>query len=184
MAIVDSLVEVGAKVHLVLGPVSGIDVPGPVSLTRVVTASEMFLECQRLYPEMDGAIMAAAVSDFTPKTKEGQKRKRKDKSITLELEPTKDIAASLGQMKKGHQWLVGFALETTDELQNAKHKLSRKNLDMIVLNSLKDEGAGFGFDTNKVSLIFKNEQIKSFPLKPKSEVARDIVEAVAVLSTQ
>jgi phosphopantothenoylcysteine decarboxylase/phosphopantothenate--cysteine ligase len=115
------------------------------------------------------------VADFTPDTVADQKIKRKGDDMVLRLRPTKDIAAALGGMKRDDQVLVGFALETTDEQANATHKLEKKNLDFIVLNSLRDEGAGFRTDTNKVTIIRRDGSEQAFPLKTKAEVARDIV---------
>jgi len=123
---------------------------------------------------VDIAILSAAVADFKPKSIAGQKIKKDNAALHIELEPTKDILASLGKIKK-NQLLVGFALETENEIENAKKKLKKKNLDFIVLNSLNDQGAGFGSDTNKVTIIDKDSNLKSFGIKPKNEVASDIL---------
>jgi phosphopantothenoylcysteine decarboxylase/phosphopantothenate--cysteine ligase len=125
--------------------------------------------------------MCAAVADFTPVSPEKQKTKRGKNNWNLELTPTKDIAATLGTIKRENQLLVGFALETNDELENAQHKLQKKNLDFIVLNSLNDTGAGFRGDTNKITIIDKNNNQQIFELKRKKEVAADIVEKIVSL---
>jgi len=122
---------------------------------------------------MDIAIFSAAVSDFRPKVVSSQKIKKKQDNLVIELEPTKDILASVGKLKK-ELYLVGFALETENELENAKDKIKKKNLDLIVLNSLRDKGAGFGSDTNKITLIDKKDKVQEFKLKSKQEVATDI----------
>ena len=126
---------------------------------------------------MDIAILAAAVADYKPLTTASQKIKKTETKLTIELTQTKDILASLGK-QKNKQFLVGFALETNNELANAKSKLKKKNLDLIILNSLRDEGAGFEKDTNKVSLIDKKENVLEFSLKPKAEVAQDIFNEI------
>lgn len=167
----------GAQVELVCGPVSAsMQTTYPnIHRTNVESAQEMYEVCKKLYPSMDSAILCAAVADFTPETTAEQKIKRTDESMVIRLKPNPDIAASLGQMKKKGQILVGFALETNDEESNAQAKLKKKNFDFIVLNSLKDEGAGFRTDTNKVTIITSDTK-KGYPLKSKEEVARDIVD--------
>lgn len=183
IALVDSLAARGAEVHLVAGPITV--QPGSASGIKqynVTSAEEMYLKSVELFPEMDGAILSAAVSDFTPVKLTDKKIKSKEEDLFIQLKPTKDIAAKLGQLKSGKQWLVGFALETHDEVQNARGKLKKKNLDLIVLNSLKDPGAGFGVDTNKISIIDTQGKIESFDLKSKAEVADDIVDAIINLS--
>ena len=135
----------------------------------------MWDAASRLFPAMDAAILCAAVADFTPVTVADQKIKREGDDLVLRLKPTQDIAQGLGEMKREGQVLVGFALETHDELANAQKKLKKKHLDFIVLNSLQDEGAGFQYDTNKITIVTPTEQI-AYPLKPKTEVAKDIVE--------
>ena len=129
------------------------------------------------FKSVDVAIAAAAVADYRPKEVATQKIKKEESTLSLELEKTKDVLASLGQIKE-QQFLVGFALETNNEIENAKSKLKRKNLDLIVLNSLQDKGAGFKSDTNKVTLIDKNETINTFELKSKTEVAKDILNTI------
>jgi phosphopantothenoylcysteine decarboxylase/phosphopantothenate--cysteine ligase len=138
----------------------------------------MYEKCLSLFPEMDGAVMAAAVSDFTPAEPMDQKTKRGEDDLVIRLKPTRDIAAVLGEMKSPIQWLVGFALETQNENINARKKLEKKNLDMIVLNSLNDKGAGFGHDTNKITIIDKSGSVTAFGLKTKKEVAEDIVDHI------
>jgi phosphopantothenoylcysteine decarboxylase/phosphopantothenate--cysteine ligase len=135
----------------------------------------MYKEAVRLFSNTDAAILCAAVADFTVKNAATEKIKRKGDELLLQLVPTKDIAAHLGQMKQPGQLLVGFALETTNEKENAQAKLVNKNLDFIILNSLNDPGAGFSCDTNKVTILSANEE-KVYPLKTKKEVACDIVE--------
>ena len=167
----------GAQVELVCGPVSVLMQTKFPNIHRidVESAQEMFVACKELYPSMDSAILCAAVADFAPETTAEQKIKRTGDDMVIRLKPNPDIAASLGQMKKQGQTLVGFALETNDEESNAQAKLKKKNLDFIVLNSLKDEGAGFRTDTNKITIITAANK-KDYPLKTKEEVAKDIVD--------
>ena len=131
-------------------------------------------------PDADAAILCAAVADFTVEATAASKIKRRGDSLDLRLVPTRDIAAALGEMKRPGQHIAGFALETDNERSNARDKLLRKNFDFIVLNSLNDPGAGFMHDTNKINIITRNEE-KAFPLKPKTEVARDIVDNLCKL---
>lgn len=174
-AIAEELAEEGAKVTLITGPTS-LQTDHPlIDRIDVMSAQDMYEASVKNFPECDGAIMAAAVADFTPVVKEEVKVKRGKENYTIELTPTKDIAASLGQMKTDKQFMVGFALETNNEEKNAQSKLERKNLDFIVLNSLNDKGAGFQHDTNKISIIKKDGEVKKYELKPKNEVAKDIV---------
>ncbi|WP_036385420.1 bifunctional phosphopantothenoylcysteine decarboxylase/phosphopantothenate--cysteine ligase CoaBC [Muricauda sp. MAR_2010_75] len=169
--------SLGAKVVLVSGP-TNLDVNhSSIELIRVTSAQEMFEACHKHYADTDVAICAAAVADYRPKHVAKEKLKKKDGDLNIELERNPDILLSLGE-KKTHQFLVGFALETENELENAKGKLQRKNLDGIVLNSLKDDGAGFGGSTNKITFIDKNLEIKTFGLKTKPEVASDIWEEI------
>jgi phosphopantothenoylcysteine decarboxylase/phosphopantothenate--cysteine ligase len=167
----------GAQVELVCGPVSVLMQTKFPNIHRidVESAQEMFVACKELYPSMDSAILCAAVADFAPETTAEQKIKRTGDDMVIRLKPNPDIAASLGQMKKQGQTLVGFALETNDEESNAQAKLKKKNFDFIVLNSLKDEGAGFRTDTNKITIITAANK-KDYPLKTKEEVAKDIVD--------
>lgn len=174
-AIAGKLAEAGAKVTLVSGPVQEKLHHPLVSIIKVGSAQEMHTECIRLFPETDGAVMCAAVADFTPVNYSGSKLKRGSDELLLQLKPTNDIAGDLGRMKNNRQLLVGFALETNDELANAFSKLQRKNLDFIVLNSMNDDGAGFGGDTNKITIIGRNNKPAIFELKSKQEVAADIV---------
>lgn len=167
----------GAQVELVCGPVSSsMQVAHPnIHRTNVESAREMYEACKALYPSMNSAILCAAVADYAPEHTAEQKIKRTADDMVIRLKPNPDIAASLGQMKQQGQTLVGFALETNDEESNAQAKLKKKNFDFIVLNSLKDEGAGFRTDTNKVTIITA-ETKKDYPLKSKEEVAKDIVD--------
>ena len=167
----------GAKVFLVSGPTNLNVEHERIQLIRVTSAQEMYHACHEHYAEVDIAISAAAVADYRPKVVHTEKMKKKEGDLVIELERNPDILLSMGQQKK-NQFLVGFALETENELDNAKGKLERKNLDAIVLNSLKDDGAGFGAGTNKVSFIDKNSDIKTFALKTKPEVAIDIWDEI------
>jgi len=171
--------KLGAEVILVTGPTHLNLENSSVKIIRVTTASEMYTAVHTHFPNQDVVIAAAAVSDYKPKEVVDQKIKKKDSSLNIELVPTQDILGSLGKIKK-HQKLIGFALETNNEVENAKSKLERKNLDFIVLNSLQDKGAGFKKDTNRISIISEDE-IKKFELKSKSEVAQDILKEVIYL---
>ena len=174
-AIADECAARGAKVIMISGPVQQ-QLKYPVRWFAVESADQMYNAACSFFAEADAAILSAAVADFTPEQVADAKIKReKEGEMTLRLKPTKDIAACLGQMKKDRQVLVGFALETNDEQHNAEDKLRRKNLDFIVLNSLNDKGAGFRYDTNKISIIDR-ESKTDFPLKSKAEVAADIVD--------
>lgn len=165
----------GMDVTIVAGPVMMKTVNPSIKRIDVESAEEMYEACQKLYPEMDSAILCAAVADFTPETTADHKIKREGDDLVLRLKPTHDIAASLGKIKREDQTLVGFALETNDEETNAQGKLKRKNFDFIVLNSLNDKGAGFRTDTNKITII-SAEGKTEYPLKPKTEVAKDIID--------
>ena len=167
----------GAHVTLVSGPVS-INPPSGADLISVNSAKEMYEAVISKKDEQDVFIMAAAVADYTSKDKYKGKMKKKIDVLQLDLVPTKDILKELGKKKTYSQILVGFALEMDNELENAKQKLHSKNLDFIILNSLRDKGAGFEVETNKVTIIDKNDTIKEFPLKSKKEVARDIVDLI------
>ncbi|CAA0159512.1 bifunctional phosphopantothenoylcysteine decarboxylase/phosphopantothenate--cysteine ligase CoaBC [Tenacibaculum maritimum] len=174
--------NLGAEVFLITGPSSQKIHHSFVNRIDVVSAEEMYREAHKYYKNIDIAILSAAVADYKPKNIATQKIKKKDTSLQIELAPTKDILASLGAIKES-QFLVGFALETNDELTNAKGKLQRKNLDAIVLNSLRDKGAGFATDTNKVTIIDKNLNEIPFELKSKEAVAKDIFhEIIKMLS--
>ncbi|MAM23595.1 MAG: bifunctional phosphopantothenoylcysteine decarboxylase/phosphopantothenate--cysteine ligase CoaBC [Croceibacter sp.] len=167
----------GANVILVSGPSSLTIVDDSVTLIRVNTAQQMYDEVHKHYDSVDVGIAAAAVSDYRPKVVADQKIKKAGEEMTIVLEKSPDILLSMGQHKK-NQLLVGFALETENEIANAKKKLEKKNLDFIVLNSLNDKGAGFKKDTNKITIIDKAHNSKSFDLKSKAEVAKDIINEV------
>ena len=177
-ALAGELAFAGAKVTLVSGPVAIKNLNSAISVIAVESAQEMYETCVRIFPQTDGAVMCAAVADFTPVVVSDSKIKREKDDLVIQLKPTRDIAADLGLLKTDNQLLVGFALETGNELSNAFAKLKRKNLDLIVLNSLNDRGAGFGVDTNKITLIGKNNNPTFYELKFKAEVAADIVAAI------
>jgi phosphopantothenoylcysteine decarboxylase/phosphopantothenate--cysteine ligase len=177
-AIADVLAQAGAHVDLVTGPTHERATHRDVSVHPVMSADEMFSACSRYFPTSDITVLAAAVADFKPTHRADQKIKKTDSNLSIELTKTTDIAASLGKQKKNGQIIVGFALETENEEANAEKKLVSKNFDFIVLNSLNSKGAGFGFDTNKVSIISRHNGSKAFDLKSKKEVARDIVDAI------
>ncbi|MBP6686246.1 MAG: bifunctional phosphopantothenoylcysteine decarboxylase/phosphopantothenate--cysteine ligase CoaBC [Lacibacter sp.] len=178
IAIAEELAIRGADVVLVLGPSSQRLVNTSVQIIRVNSAEEMYRESIAHFPDCQLAVMSAAVADYTPVQSATEKIKKSGDSMQIELKRTRDILASLGQIKKDGQWLVGFALETTNEKAYALGKLNSKNADMIVLNSLNDAGAGFGGDTNKISIFDKNQQEYSFTVKSKKEVAKDIVNTI------
>lgn len=169
----------GAEVTLVAGPVS-LSTPEGVNRIDVESCQEMYEASTKAFPKMDAAILCAAVADFRPETTADQKIKREKDDLILRLQPTHDIAQQLGKLKTDNQVLVGFALETNDEEVNAKKKLAKKNLDFIVLNSTRNKGTTFRSDDNQISIISANGQ-KDFPKKPKTEVARDIVDELAAL---
>ncbi len=176
-AIANAAANLGAEVFLISGP-SNQQIKHPlVHRIDVVSADDMYDAAHTYFNTVDVAILSAAVADYKPKNVAHQKIKKKDSSLQIELAPTKDILASLGAIKE-KQFLVGFALETNNELENAKGKLKRKNLDAIVLNSLQDKGAGFATDTNKITIIDKDLTEKSFELKTKVEVAKDIINEI------
>lgn len=170
----------GAEVILITGPTHLNVKNASIQLIRVTSAQDMYDACHQFYMNVDVAIAAAAVADYRPKNVAQQKIKKNDSSFTIELEKTKDILASLGEQKK-NQFLIGFALETENEIEHAKQKIQKKNLDLIVLNSLNDKGAGFGQPTNKVTFISKDFQIEPKELKSKEEVAQDIINKVIQL---
>lgn len=179
-AIAEQLATKGGEVILVSGP-SNLDVVNSrIKLVRVTSAQEMYDAVVGEYKSIDCAVLAAAVADYRPKDVAQEKIKKKGGTLVLELEKTKDILFELGRTKK-QQKLVGFALETEDEINHAKGKLERKNLDMIILNSLRDKGAGFGVDTNKITILKPNNKLINFELKTKAEVALDIVEEIKAL---
>ena len=180
VAIAESCARRGAQVELVLGPSKLKTAHSNIHCIRVQSAHDMYQAATRVFESCDAAIMAAAVADYTPKTVSDIKIKKKDGDLNIPLERTKDIAGYLGSIKK-NQILVGFALETNDEFQNANRKLQKKNLDFIVLNSLNDKGAGFQHDTNKIKIIKKSGESLEYPLKQKTEVAEDIVDELVKL---
>jgi len=180
-ALATELARAGAAVTLVSGPVH---LPRPEELAEFVpvrSAREMFAATEARFETADVVVLAAAVADYTPARVSDRKIKKTDSVFTIELAKTVDIAATLGARKRPGQVLVGFALETNDEVENARKKLISKNLDFIVLNSLQDAGAGFGHDTNRVTLLFRDGRMQNFELKSKQEVARDLVRVISAL---
>lgn len=179
IALAEAALEQGALVSLVIGPTSVQATQHPnLEIVQVETAQEMFDATVTRFPDAHVAILAAAVSDYTPDAPSGKKIKKTGNTLTLQLHKTKDILAHLGSLKHNKQVLVGFALETDNELQNALDKLQKKNLNFIVLNSLNDAGAGFKHNTNKITILDKRGNTESFPLKNKPDVARDILVKV------
>lgn len=177
-AIAKELHNRGADVTLIIGPSQpGFSTNG-ISLIKVTTAEEMYIAANKLFDKADIAVMAAAVADYSPVVKAGEKIKKNEEKLTIELSKTKDILKSLGEKKKPGQVLVGFALETNNEKENALDKLKKKKADMIVLNSLRDAGAGFGHDTNKITIFDKGGQEFDFTKKTKEEAAKDIVDTI------
>jgi phosphopantothenoylcysteine decarboxylase / phosphopantothenate---cysteine ligase len=178
IAIAKELEKRGADVTLVLGP-SSIDLSANgIKLVKVGSAEEMYNACVNVFDETDIAVMSAAVADYTPVIKASDKIKKKEDSFSIQLTKTKDILFNLGQRKKKNQILVGFALETQNEKNYALEKLSKKNADWIVMNSLNDPGAGFGHDTNKITMFGKTGEELKFTTKTKTEVAKDIVDTL------
>ena len=175
-SLAEEAVKRGAKVILISGPTSQKTSNKNIEIHRVTSAKEMYEEVFKYYEKVDIAIASAAVADYAPKIVAKEKIKKSEEEFTIELVKNPDILKTMGE-KKTHQFLVGFALETQNEEENAKSKLQKKNLDMIVLNSLRDEGAGFQKDTNKVKILTHSEQ-KEFSLKSKDEVAKDILDFV------
>jgi phosphopantothenoylcysteine decarboxylase/phosphopantothenate--cysteine ligase len=178
IALADAACDYGATVDLVLGPVNISPSSSEVNIINVTTASSMASECISRFPQCDIAILSAAVADYTPETTSDRKIKKEGSDVVLKLKPTADIAVELGKIKKTSQLLAGFALETENELENAKEKLVRKNFDLIVLNSLNEQGAGFEYPTNRITIIDRNNIIDKFELKSKDEVARDILDKI------
>ena len=178
IAIAKELARRGADVSLVLGPTSLNVTTNGIRLIRVNSAEEMYHACHEVFGKADLAVMSAAVADYTPVNKAAQKIKKEEGNLTLELTKTKDILKSLGAIKTKNQVLVGFALETTNEREYARKKLAEKNADLIVLNSLNDSGAGFGHDTNKVTIFNRTGDEVQFETKSKDEVAKDIVDVI------
>jgi phosphopantothenoylcysteine decarboxylase/phosphopantothenate--cysteine ligase len=179
-ALADRLAAAGARVTLVSGPVQ-LSPPAGVEVVPIRSAQELYEACQARFTDSDVVILAAAVADYAPVTVAPQKIKKAGDSLTLELTRTVDSAAKLGTQKRPDQVLVGFALETENEREHAREKLHRKNLDLIVLNSLRDAGAGFGHDTNRVTLIDRQDRVQEFALKAKTDVAEDIIHAIETL---
>ena len=182
IALAEQAARMGADVTLILGPTAirpQLNLIHPIHIVDVCSAVEMYEAAMRLFPEQDIAILSAAVADYRVSDIADRKLKREHTdSLHLDLVQNPDIAASLGQLKHPNQRLVGFALETDHAMQHGADKLERKNLDMIVINSLQDPGAGFGFDTNKINLLYRSGELREFPLKSKTEVAKDILENI------
>ncbi|MFN8238851.1 MAG: bifunctional phosphopantothenoylcysteine decarboxylase/phosphopantothenate--cysteine ligase CoaBC [Chitinophagales bacterium] len=177
IALAEAAYNLGAEVYLVLGP-SKLKVKEGIKLTRIFSATEMYAACKKHFASADICIFAAAVADYTPKTVSSQKIKKSDAEFSITLKKNVDIAYEFGQVKKKGQLSVGFALETNDELKHAKLKLTKKNFDIVVLNSLNDKGAGFQFNTNKISIVNRNNKITKFELKNKEAVADDILKSI------
>lgn len=179
-ALAEECAERGAEVELVSGPVSINLNRANIHITKVESAAQMYAAAVNAFPKTDIAILCAAVADFTPRETKDVKIKREKGDMAIQLVPTKDIAAELGRIKKESQFMVGFALETNDETNNAINKLKAKKLDFIVLNSLNDKGAGFSVDTNKITIISDTSKYE-YSLKPKREVAKDIIDKICEL---
>ena len=177
VALANTAALMGAEVTLILGPTAPHFIENTVKVCRVVSAQQMYEAAQEAFVDTDIAILAAAVADYKPMVQAPQKIKKKADQLTLELTKTQDILASLGA-QKNKQLLIGFALETENELENAKGKLTRKHLDAIVLNSLNDKGAGFSVDTNQVTFITREDKVVPIPLKTKTEIAADILTLI------
>jgi phosphopantothenoylcysteine decarboxylase/phosphopantothenate--cysteine ligase len=180
VALAELLHDLGADVHLVLGP-SKLSVKDGINLTRVFSANEMYAVCKKEFSKAAVCVFAAAVADYTPKTVSNQKIKKSEAEFSVVLKKNVDIAYEFGKIKKPNQLSVGFALETNDELKHAKAKLLKKNFDLVVLNSLNDKGAGFQFNTNKITIVNRNNKITKFELKKKEEVAEDIIKELEKL---
>jgi phosphopantothenoylcysteine decarboxylase/phosphopantothenate--cysteine ligase len=163
---------------LISGPVSMSTIHKNIKLIKVTTAREMQESCMANAKNYDLAFMAAAVADYSPEVVSDEKIKKKEGTLTMTLKKTDDILANLGKVKTNGQVLVGFALETNNEEENAKKKLKDKNADAIILNSMNDAGAAFGYDTNKVTIYYKNGQIKKMGLKSKAALSKDIIDAI------
>jgi phosphopantothenoylcysteine decarboxylase/phosphopantothenate--cysteine ligase len=168
----------GASVTLVTGPSHLFVHSASINRVDVISAADMHKACLKYFPVSDITIMAAAVSDYTFGNPSAKKIKKSSNNMVLELNATKDILKELGAMKKKKQILAGFALETGNGVASAKEKLGKKNLDLIILNSMSDKGAGFKSPTNKITIIFKDGKMKRFPMKTKQEVAGDILNAI------
>lgn len=177
-AIAETLAKLGAKVTLITGPTNLNTTHQDINRIDIESAEEMLVAVKNIYPNTDAAIMAAAVADYKPQKQYNYKLKKANQDLSVSFEPTTDILKWMGKNKNEKQILVGFALETDNELINAKEKLQKKNLDYIVLNSLKDKQAGFGFDTNKVTVLNNKNEQKEFSLQLKSEIAKHIISYV------
>jgi len=177
-AIAEELSKRGAEVLIISGPVSVNCTNSAIKVYYVETAEQMYQACIKHFPNCNLAVMAAAVADYTPEKPSPLKIKKSDDFLVIRLKKTKDILAALGQMKKNNQILVGFSLETDNEIENSQKKIKQKKCDMLVLNSLQDKGAGFGFDTNKITLIDSKGDVTDYPLKSKTEVAKDIANYI------
>ena len=177
-AIAEAFAAEGASVHLVTGPVSLEVRSSGIEVIRVTSAAEMYARCEEVIDQVDIAVFNAAVSDFTPVRASAQKVKRGTEEWTLKLKPTRDIAAEMGKRKKKGQIMVGFALETDHEFEHARRKLEKKNMDLVVLNSMRDAGAGFETDTNRVTMMDRQGNVDGYELKPKAQVASDLVQRV------
>lgn len=181
-AIAEAFADAGAEVHLVAGPTNLESDHKNIQRTDVVSAEEMFEACKKLHEQCDIVVMSAAVSDYRPANKSDQKiKKEADDKMEVRMVRNPDILSWMGENKPKDQILVGFALETQNAEENARKKLASKNLDLIVLNTLEDEGAGFGHDTNKVSFVSRENKSRSFELKSKSEVAADLLDHLTKL---
>ena len=180
-ALADACAKQGAEVTLITGPVNVRAKHAAINRINVESAEEMYKAVLSKFDKMDGAILCAAVADFTPVSQSDYKLKREHDNLVVELKPTLDIAAEVGKIKRHEQFLVGFALETNNEEANAKSKMERKNFDFIVLNSLQDPNSGFGFDTNKVSIIHRSGLQREYELKSKLEVADDVINEINTL---
>ena len=178
MAIANELAEKGAEVNLVMGPSNISSSHYNINQINVNSASQMYDEVEKVFLDSDISVFAAAVSDYKPIKTYSEKIKKSDGNMEIKLEKTKDILLDMSSDKKDHQFVVGFALETENEEENAIKKLQTKNLDMIILNSTKDKGSTFGYDTNKISIIEKDLSVTNYDLKEKSEVAKDIVSSI------
>lgn len=174
-ALAEACAEAGAEVLLIAGPTQLQTKHPNIERIDLMSGEEMYLACAQHFPAMDSAIFCAAVADYRPKEQAKSKVKRKSDEMTITLVKNKDIAAEMGKIKSPRQRMIGFALETNNEVQNAQSKLAKKNLDYIILNSLQDVNAGFGYDTNKVTII-SNDSITPLPLMSKIEVAQEITK--------
>lgn len=178
-ALAAELADKGAEVHLVSGPVTLQNPDTRIKLYKVESARDMYDQCVALFPACDIAIMSAAVADYRPANYSEHKIKKDENDLTLTLVKNPDILSTLGHAKRAGQIVVGFALETDNELEHAKKKLIAKNADMIVMNSLQQQGAGFRYDTNKITIILEKGTIFEYDLKEKTEVAKDIITCIA-----